>query len=114
MEASLADVIGTKRPRGDKGKEKVVTTSKKQSVPAPRKPGSLTIREPTAAPSPPTNPIGREKETAAAATKDGRAALRKRVRPTVEVPLIPAAPEVGDFNALEILSNCLSKAAAVK
>ena len=48
VEASLTDVIGTKRPRGDKGKEKVVASSKKKHVSVPRKPGNLTIREPTA------------------------------------------------------------------
>jgi len=92
----------------------VVASSKKKPVSVPKKPGNLTIREPTAAPSPPANPIGGEKETAAPAAKDGKALSRKCARPTIEVPPIPAAPEAGDFNALEILSNCLSEAAAVK
>lgn len=115
LDASLADVIGTKCPRVDKGKEKVVATSKKQQPPTvPRKPGSLSIWEPTAATRPPSNPIRVEKETAAAGGKDGKASTRKRVRPTIEVPLIPATPEVESFSALEVLSNCLSEAAMVK
>jgi len=114
VEASLADVIGTKRPRGDKGKEKVVATSKKQPAPAPRKPGNLTIREPGDAPSPPANSDGRGKETVAPAPKGGKAASQKRARPSTEVPLIPTAPEAENFDTLEVLANCLSLAAAVR
>jgi len=100
----------------DKVKGKAVAAPKKASsaavaAAAPRKSGGVVIREPSATLRPPSQPSKGEESTITA--KDGEPP-KKRQRPTVEVPQIPALPEANDFNALEFLSKSLSEAGSVK
>ena len=111
----MADVFGSKRPRQDNGKEKAVEPSKKKKPAFVLvKPVNLTIHDPSDTPSSQAKSSGRGKQTAAPSSKGGKTSSRKRARPASEIPLIPSAPEVGKFDALAVLANCLSEAAAVK
>lgn len=111
-DGSLADVIGSRRSRKDKGKDVESLVEKPLAV--PRKSRTLTINEPFDVPSPPVGPKGKGKESAFTAPKRGKTTSRKRARPEAEILLIPTAPETSTFDTLVVLTNCLLEVATIR